>query len=91
MEKAADGCDVIFHMAAVVAVQETIKNPVESAMINDIGTLNVLEAARKKNVKRVILASSCAVYGDDPRLPKKENFSALLNRAWDLFSFSICS
>ena len=75
LEKAASGCDVIFHLAAVVAVQETIKNPVESAMINDIGTLNVLETARRKNVKRVILASSCAVYGDDPRLPKKENMT----------------
>jgi UDP-glucose 4-epimerase len=75
LEKAADGCDVIFHLAAVVAVQDTIKNPVESAMINDIGTINVLEAARKKKVKRVILASSCAVYGDDPRLPKKETMT----------------
>ena len=72
LEKAAEGCDVIFHLAAVVAVQETIGNPVESAMVNDIGTLNVLEAARSKNVRRVVLASSCAVYGDDPSLPKKE-------------------
>ena len=72
LEKAAEGCDVIFHLAAVVAVQETISSPVESAMINDIGTLNVLEAARAKNVRRLVFASSCAVYGDDPSLPKKE-------------------
>ncbi len=69
---AARGCDVIFHLAAVVAVQETIGNPIESAMVNDIGTLNVLEAARDENVRRVVLASSCAVYGDDPQLPKIE-------------------
>jgi len=75
VEKAAEGCDVIFHLAAVVAVQQTIGNPVESAMINDIGTINVLEAARKKNVQRMVLASSCAVYGDDPRLPKEENMT----------------
>jgi UDP-glucose 4-epimerase len=75
LAKAAEGCDVIFHLAAVVAVQETISNPVESAMINDIGTINVLEAARAKNVRRVVLASSCAVYGDDPRLPKKETMT----------------
>ena len=75
LEKAAEGCDVIFHLAAVVAVQQTIRNPVESAMINDIGTINVLEAARAKNVRRVVLASSCAVYGDDPRLPKKESMT----------------
>ena len=72
LKEAAEGCDVIFHLAAVVAVQQTISHPIESAMINEIGTINVLEAARAKNVKRVVLASSCAVYGDDPRLPKKE-------------------
>ena len=74
LEKAAKGCDVIFHLAAVVAVQDTIRDPVNSAMINDIGTLNVLEAARKMNVRRVVLASSCAVYGDDPSLPKKREY-----------------
>lgn len=72
LEKATEGCEAIFHLAAVVAVQQTISNPVESAMVNDIGTINVLEAARKKNARRVVLASSCAVYGDDSRLPKKE-------------------
>ena len=75
LEEAAEGCDVIFHLAAVVAVQQTISNPIESAMINDIGTINVLEAARAGNVRRVVLASSCAVYGDDPRLPKKETMT----------------
>ena len=75
LAEAAEGCDAIFHLAAVVAVQQTINDPVESAMINDIGTINVLEAARAKNVRRVVLASSCAVYGDDPRLPKKETMT----------------
>jgi UDP-glucose 4-epimerase len=41
LEKAAEGCDVIFHLAAVVAVQQTISNPVESTMINDIGTCSL--------------------------------------------------
>lgn len=73
LEKAAEGCDVIFHQAAVVSVQQTIDNPVDSAMVNEMGSLFILEAARKKNISRVVFASSCAVYGDDPRLPKKEN------------------
>ena len=73
LEKAAEGCDVIYHLAAVVAVQQTVSNPIESTMINDIGTINVLEAARSKNVRRLVLASSCAVYGDDPHLPKMES------------------
>jgi|WetSurMetagenome_2_1015567.scaffolds.fasta_scaffold129460_2 nucleoside-diphosphate-sugar epimerase len=70
--KASAGCDVIFHEAAVVSVPQTVREPVVSAMVNDIGTLTVLEAARKHNVKRTILASSCAVYGDNPGLPKVE-------------------
>ena len=74
---AAKCCDVIFHLAAVVAVQQTIDDPLDSTMINDIGTLNVLEAARKMNVPRVVLASSCAVYGDDPRLPKDESMTPM--------------
>ncbi len=77
LSKAAQGCDVIFHLAAVVAVQQTINDPVESAMVNDIGTINVLEAARRNNVRRFVLASSCAVYGDDPRLPKEETMTPL--------------
>jgi UDP-glucose 4-epimerase len=75
LEKAAQDCDVIFHLAAVVAVQNTIDNPVESTEINDIGTLNVFEAARSQNVRRIVFSSSCAVYGDDPLLPKSESMN----------------
>jgi len=77
LEQSAAGCDVIFHLAAVVAVQQTIADPLNSTMVNDIGTLNVLEAARKTKVRRVVLASSCAVYGDDPRLPKDESMTPM--------------
>ncbi len=68
-----DGCDVVFHQAAVVSVPQTVEDPLMSAAVNDMGTLHVLEAARLANVKRVVLASSCAVYGDDPELPKQEH------------------
>jgi nucleoside-diphosphate-sugar epimerase len=73
--KASAGCDVIFHEAAMVSVPQTVQEPVASAMVNDMGTLAVLEAARKHRVKRTVLASSCAVYGDDPLLPKIEILS----------------
>jgi nucleoside-diphosphate-sugar epimerase len=75
LSRVAQGCEVIFHLAAVVAVQQTVQDPVASAMVNDIGTINVLEAARRSGVGRFVLASSCAVYGDDPRLPKDETMS----------------
>jgi len=75
LEKAAQGCDIIFHMAAVVSVQQTIDSPLESTEINDIGTLKVFEAARTQNVRRIVFSSSCAVYGDDPVLPKTEDMN----------------
>ena len=71
--KAAENCETIFHQAALVSVTKTVDNPVDSALINDLGTLLVLESARQNKVKRVVLASSSAVYGDDPFLPKHEN------------------
>ena len=73
LEKAAQDCNVIFHLAAVVSVPQTIEDPVESASINEMGTLYVLETARKKDIRRVVFSSSCAVYGNAPQLPKKEN------------------
>ena len=76
LSKAAEGCDAIFHLAAVVSVPQTVEEPVDSAMVNDIGTLFVLETARTLDIKRVVFSSSCAVYGDDPRLPKNESMKA---------------
>lgn len=75
LEKAVKSCDVIFHQAAIVSVPWSIENPVNSAMVNEMGTLSVLESARKNNVRRVVSASSSAVYGDDPQLPKSENMA----------------
>lgn len=68
----AQGCDAIFHQAAVVSVTQTVEDPVSSAMVNDLGTIKVLDAARRNGVRRVVLASSSAVYGDAPQLPKTE-------------------
>ncbi len=73
--KASKGCDIIFHEAALVSVPQSVENPVESAMINEIGTLMVLEAARQNNVKRVVFASSSAIYGDNPESPKTEDMA----------------
>ncbi len=70
--KAAVGCDGIFHEAALVSVPDSINRPRDNHEINISGTLNVLEAARANGVKRVVFASSAAVYGDNPELPKRE-------------------
>ena len=67
--------DYVFHEAALVSVIESMENPVKTIEINTIGTFNILDAALSGGVKKVILASSAAVYGNSPVLPKKENFT----------------
>jgi UDP-glucose 4-epimerase len=71
--EAVDGCETVFHLAAVVSVPKTTLDPIGSADVNEIGSLNVLEASRAAGVRRLVFASSSAVYGDDPRLPKRED------------------
>jgi UDP-glucose 4-epimerase len=61
-----------FHEAALVSVFESVEKPFENHDINMTGTLNVLQAAREAGVQRVVFASSAAVYGNDPELPKRE-------------------
>jgi UDP-glucose 4-epimerase len=72
MEEAVKGCDAVFHLAAIVSVVQTTEDPLGSASVNETGSLQVLEAARTAGVRRFVFASSCAVYGDDPALPKHE-------------------
>jgi nucleoside-diphosphate-sugar epimerase len=70
--KAMDGCDAVFHEAAIPRVPRSVEFPVESHEANATGTLCVLEGARAAGVKRVVYASSSSVYGDTPTLPKHE-------------------
>jgi UDP-glucose 4-epimerase len=76
VEKCADGCDVVFHEAAIVSVPLSVERPQESHDVNIQGTLNVLQAARKAKVRRVVFASSAAIYGEEPTLPKVETMRA---------------
>ncbi|MFW9990365.1 MAG: SDR family oxidoreductase [Candidatus Odinarchaeota archaeon] len=65
--------DIIFHEAAFTSVPQSVLMPESCNDVNVNGTLNVLNAARKKDVEKVVFASSSGVYGDTPTLPKKEN------------------
>jgi UDP-glucose 4-epimerase len=65
--------EYIYHLAAIVSVQESIQNPLLSNEVNVKGTLNILESAKLNSVKRVVFSSSAAVYGDEPTQPKNEN------------------
>lgn len=73
LNKVMGNVDVVLHQAAIPSVPKSIKDPVGTSKVNIIGTLNILEWARKKDVKRVVLASSSSVYGDKPILPKVES------------------
>lgn len=69
---ACDGIDYVLHHAALISVAESMEKPQETAEINVQGTVNVLEASRTCGVKRVVFASSAAVYGTRPELPYTE-------------------
>ena len=69
---ACDRADGIFHEAAVASVPYSIEHPLATNETNITGTLQVLNAARDCGVRKIVFASSSAVYGDDPRLPKTE-------------------
>jgi UDP-glucose 4-epimerase len=75
VEKVMVGVDYVFHLAAFVSVPESLKHPAQCFAVNVGGTENVLKAALKNKVKKVVLSSSCAVYGDSAVLPKKESMA----------------
>ncbi|TET32450.1 MAG: SDR family oxidoreductase [Planctomycetota bacterium] len=75
VRKAASGVDFILHQGALPSVPFSVDDPVTTNEINVGGTLNVLIAAREAEVKRVVIASSSAVYGDTPALPKEEGMA----------------
>ena len=60
---ASEGCDVIFHFAAVLGVDIVADNPVETMDVEVIGTRNVIEAAEVNNVKKIMYASTSGIYG----------------------------
>lgn len=71
--RAVDDVDFVLHQAALPSVPRSVADPVTTNEVNITGTLNLLIAARDLGVKRVILASSSSVYGNDPRQPKHED------------------
>ncbi len=72
VRRAVAGCDWVFHEAALVSVPKSVAQPVESHRDNITGTLHVLVAARDAGVKRLVFASSSAIYGDSEAALKPE-------------------
>lgn len=63
---AVEGCNAVIHLAALVSVPQSLHEPTETYHVNTTGVVTVLEAARRSAVRRFVLASTCAVYGDLP-------------------------
>ncbi len=74
---AVEGCEAVFHQAALPSVPRSIADPISTHTVNATGTLNVLVAARDAGVRRVVMASSSSVYGAVPGLPKRESMATL--------------
>ena len=72
LDKAMNGCDAVVHLAAQVSVPLSVSNPEETMSINVDGTSKVIAACLKHGVKRLVIASSAAVYGEAENLPLKE-------------------
>jgi UDP-glucose 4-epimerase len=71
-DAAAEGADVVFHLAALPSVPRSVERPAECHEATARGTMAMLRAAEKAGVRRVLVASSSSVYGDTPTLPKHE-------------------
>jgi nucleoside-diphosphate-sugar epimerase len=70
--QAVEGVRAVFHEAALASVARSVEDPLLANAVNVTGTLNLLVAAHAAGVRSFVLASSSAVYGDDPTLPKVE-------------------
>ena len=72
-QAALDNIDAVIHMAGLIIVPQSVKDPIKYCENNVIGTVSLLESMRKANVKRIIFSSSACVYGTPEKLPIKED------------------
>lgn len=75
--RCVEGCQYVFHQAALGSVPRSVAEPRLFNEVNVTGTLNVLEAAKEAGVRRVVFAASSSAYGDSPTLPKIETMPPL--------------
>ena len=73
VRRAVEGVDYVFHLAAMVSVPESVERPRECVDLNVTGLLNVLEASAAAGVRKLCLSSSAAIYGNNPKVPKRED------------------
>ena len=74
LDRAAASCEVIFHEAAIPSVARSVRDPQRSNRVNVTGTIEVMLAAARQGVRRVVYAGSSSVYGIPESLPCRESF-----------------
>ncbi len=75
LKQAIAGAEEVYHLAAMISVPESIAKPAECAELNTEGTRRVLDATLAAGARKVVLASSAAIYGDNPTVPKLESMT----------------
>ncbi len=75
LQKVLSDIDVVFHLAAIASVPQSIRDPLTTNEVNVTGTLNVLQASKENAINKIVFSSSCAVYGNpsEENLPLKES------------------
>jgi len=81
------GIDCVFHLAAQPRIQPSIINPANSFDNNVLGTFNVLLASRDQNVKKFVYSASSSAYGDQKKLPLKEDMTPNTKNPYALFKY----
>lgn len=77
VQEVVQDIDYILHQGALPSVPRSVNDPLTSNEVNVVGTLNLLQSARKAGVKRLVYASSSSIYGDNPTLPKIETMEPM--------------
>ena len=72
LDRATRGCEIVFHQAGLPSVTRSVREPRRSNEVNTSGTIEVVLAAARNRVRRVVFAASSSVYGDSPELPRRE-------------------
>lgn len=75
LKRILEGAESVYHQAAVTSVEQSVRDPRAAQAVNLDGTLSVLLAARESGVRKVVFASSTAVYGNSGELPKRESMA----------------
>lgn len=83
VQRSFENVDIVYHLAAQPLVEMGEESPVETYRTNVLGTLNVLENARKNKVRRIIVASTAHVYGSNSEIPYLETYSPKPSRPYE--------